>query len=243
MPGKELHILPDNASLLQATAEFLRDAIADVLSEREYCTIALSGGSTPRGLYERLSSPPFSDDIPWTKLRLFLGDERYVSHDHHDSNFRMVKESLFRSKVPEAGVVFPVDTSLPPHEAATAYEQTLRKVVGDDGALDIILLGLGDDGHTASLFPHTRVLEERTAWVSDVYVEKLKTSRITFTLPLINAAHTIVFLVSGASKASATHQVIEGKRAPQTFPAQSVQPTDGVVHWFLDKEAARMLKC
>ena len=241
MPGNELHILPDNANLLQSAAEFLRDRIAKVLSEKAFCTVALSGGSTPRGLYERLGSSPYLEDIPWGKLRFFLGDERHVPHDHADSNFRMVRESLFRNRQPEPGTLFPVDTSLPPAEAAAAYEQTLRNVLGDEGVFDIILLGLGDDGHTASLFPHTDVLEEKNAWVKDVYVDKLKAWRITFTVPLINAARTIVFLVSGAAKAEAIRQILKGERNPALFPAQLVHPGDGEVHWFVDGEAGRGL--
>lgn len=241
MPGNELHILPDNASLLQGTAEFLRDSIADVLSSKEHCTIALSGGSTPRGLYELLASRSFSADIQWDKLHFFLGDERYVPHDHPDSNFRMVKESLFRNRKTGPDSLFPVDTNLTPREAAAAYEQMLRNVVGKDGVLDIILLGLGNDAHTASLFPNTDVLDEKTAWVKEVYVEKLNAWRITFTVPLINAARTIVFLVSGASKAEAIRHVLRGPRNPRLFPAQLVKPSQGVVHWFVDDEAARGL--
>jgi 6-phosphogluconolactonase len=242
MPGKEIHILPDNASVLNSAAEFLRNTIADVLATKAYCSIALSGGTTPRGLYERLASPSFSKDIPWERLRLFLGDERYVPHNHPDSNIRMVRESLFRDREPAPNTLFPVDTNLTPSQAAASYEQTLRKVLGSEGAVDIVLLGLGDDAHTASLFPHTKVLEEHVAWVKNVYVEKLKTWRITFTLPLINCARSVVFLVSGASKASAMKQVLEGKFAPHTFPAQAVQPRDGVVHWFVDEEAAKEIE-
>jgi 6-phosphogluconolactonase len=238
MADRELHILPDNASLIEAAAKFLRDTIDGVLSEKAFCSIALSGGSTPRGLYERFASSSFSSTIPWSQLRLFLGDERYVPHNHPDSNYKMIRESLFRERDPEPGTLFAVDTSLPAHEAAASYERTLRKVIGDEGVFDIILLGLGDDAHTASLFPHTTVLEEQTSWVRDVYVEKLKARRITFTFPLINAARTIIFLVSGNTKAEAVRQVIKGQRAPQAYPAQLVQPHGGVVHWFLDREAA-----
>ena len=242
MGDRELHILPDNAGLLQAAAEFLRDTINDVLSTKSFCTIALSGGSTPKGLYERLASSGFSNNIPWSKLRFFLGDERYVPLDHPDSNYKMIRESLFKDRQPEPGTLFPVDTTLPAHEAAAAYERTLRNVLGNEGVFDIILLGLGDDVHTASLFPNTTVLEEKTAWVSDVYVEKVKARRITFTVPLINAARTIIFLVSGASKSAAVHQVINGQRMPQTFPAQLIRPRNGIIHWFLDQDAASEVK-
>ncbi|HLT79875.1 MAG TPA: 6-phosphogluconolactonase [Cyclobacteriaceae bacterium] len=242
MANRKLHVLPDNAGLLRAAAECLCDAIADVVSTKEYCTMALSGGSTPRGLYELLAAPAFSESIPWNKLRFFLGDERHVPHDHPDSNLRMVRESLFGNREPAPGTLFPVDTRLDPKEAAMKYEQTLREVIGKDGALDIVLLGLGDDAHTASLFPHTDALQEKNAWVKEVYVEKLNAWRISFTFPLINAARTVVFLVSGASKSSAVRQVLQGEREPDTFPAQSVQPHDGVVHWFLDEAAASALK-
>ncbi|HEY8512377.1 MAG TPA: 6-phosphogluconolactonase [Cyclobacteriaceae bacterium] len=242
MVDSEFHILPDSTSLIESAADFLRNAINQVVSTKPFCSVALSGGTTPKGLYKLLASPPFVTGIPWTKLRFFLGDERYVPHDHPDSNYKMIRESLFSDREPEAGTLFPVDTSLPSHKAAAEYERTLRKQIGDDGSFDIILLGLGDDAHTASLFPNTTALEEKTAWVTDVYVEKLKSRRITFTFPLINAARIITFLVSGSAKAAAVRNVIRGPRAPHNYPAQCVEPRNGVVHWFVDKDAASELK-
>lgn len=242
MTPRKLHVYSDVPGLLKATADFLRDRINKVLSSNAHCHIALSGGNTPRSLYALMADDPYRKEIAWDRLRFFFGDERFVPHDHPDSNFRMAKESLFDPAGVEMKNVFPVSTSMPPHQAAAAYEKTLIAQLGTGGAFDIILLGLGDDAHTASLFPNSDVLEERVAWVKEVYVEKLKAWRITFTVPLINAAKTIVFLAHGASKATAVYHVLEGRQDPKSYPAQYIRPESGEDHWFLDGEAVKLLE-
>jgi len=238
MPDRKLHVYADVPGLLNATADFLRDRINEVLSARAHCHIALSGGNTPRSLYALMAGDPYREEIAWDRLRFFFGDERCVPHDHPDSNFRMARESLFNPAGIDTKTVFPVGTSMPPRQAAIAYEKTLRAQLGTDGAFDIILLGLGDDAHTASLFPGNDVLEERNSWVKEVYVASLNAWRITFTVPLINAAKTIVFLAHGASKAAAAKHVLEGTHDPHSYPAQFIVPVSGEVHWFLDVAAA-----
>lgn len=238
MPDRELHVYPDVPGLLQATARFLRDKTKEVLSSNAYCSIALSGGNTPRSLYQLMASDPIRREIPWEKLRFFFGDERFVPHDHPDSNFRMATESLFEPAGIDMKNVFPVDTSMSPLQAAAAYQKTIKAQLGAAGIFNIVLLGLGNDAHTASLFPHTDVLEERSVWVKEVHVKSLDSWRITFTVPLITAAQTIVFLAHGASKAAAVKQVLEGNNDPKSYPAQYIVPVEGTVHWFLDSEAA-----
>ena len=237
MPRRKLHVYPDVPDLLNATADFLRDKINKVLSTKEHCNIALSGGNTPRSLYALIAGDPYRKEIAWDRLQFFFGDERFVPHDHPDSNFRMARESLFEPAGVDMKNVFPVSTSMPPHQAAIEYEKTIKAQL-ETGTFDIILLGLGDDAHTASLFPRNDVLEERSSWVKEVYVVSLKAWRITFTVPLINTAQTVVFLAHGASKAPAVHRVLEGKQDPKSYPAQYVAPDKGEVHWYLDGEAA-----
>lgn len=242
MARRELHVHRDVPGLLKATADFLRDRINEVLSANAYCNIALSGGNTPRSLYAMLAGDPYRREISWERLRFFFGDERFVPHDHADSNFRMARESLFDPAGIDMKNVFSVNTSMSPAQAAIAYQDTIKAQLGKEGTFNIILLGLGDDAHTASLFPHTDVLGERSLWVKEVYVESLAAWRITFTVPLIAAAQTIVFLAHGASKAAAVKHVLEGAHDPLTYPAQFVVPVSGEVHWFLDIAAAGEVK-
>src|SRR5690606_38415893 len=160
MPDRKLHVYADVPGLLNATADFLRDRINEVLSARAHCHIALSGGNTPRSLYALMAGDPYREEIAWDRLRFFFGDERFVPGDHPDSNFRMARESLFDPAGVAASNIFPVDTTLAPERAAIEYEKSIKEKLGADGAFDIILLGLGNDAHTASLFPNTEVLNE-----------------------------------------------------------------------------------
>lgn len=238
MPPDNLHVHRDVPDLLKAAAAFLRDKISNVLSVSEHCNVALSGGNTPKALYSLLSADPLKKEIMWSRIRFFFGDERFVPGDHPDSNFRMARESLFDPAGVAASNIFPVDTTLAPERAAIEYEKSIKEKLGADGAFDIILLGLGNDAHTASLFPNTEVLNERSAWVKEVYVKSLDTWRITFTVPLINAAKTVMFLAHGDSKAAAVRHVLDGPKDPKSYPAQHVAPAHGEVHWFLDEAAA-----
>jgi 6-phosphogluconolactonase len=207
-------------------------------------TVALSGGSTPRGLYSVLASGAIPG-LSWKQIYLFWSDERHVPPDDAESNYRMVQESLL-SKVPvPAGNVFRVHAE--EKDAATAaaqYEQTLRDFfavkAGDFPQFDLILLGLGPEGHTASLFPDTAALDEKQRLVVANWVPKLNAQRITLTLPLINRASTVLFLAEGAKKAAIVHEVLEDPQAD--LPAQKVQPVSGRLLWMLDQAAANALQ-
>lgn len=238
MPRNSLHVYPDVPGLLHAAAGFVRDRIRVVLSVSERCSIALSGGNTPKALYALLSADPLKKEIEWNRILFFYGDERFVPADHPDSNSRMAWEHLLGPAGVETNHIFPVDTTLSPVQAAVEYEKTIREKIGKEGSFDIILLGLGSDAHTASLFRHTDVLNEHSAWVKEVYVASLDAWRITFTVPLINAAKTVVFLAHGASKAAAVQRVLHGPQDPQSYPAQYIAPHKGEVHWFVDAAAA-----
>lgn len=192
-------------------------------------TVALSGGSTPKVLYQLLAEE-FRDQVSWASTQFFWSDERHVPPDHPDSNYRMAYESLLsRVPVPESNVHRVHSENPSAQEAADEYEKVIVP------RLDLILLGLGADGHTASIFPGSDVLHETKRLVAAPWVEKLNTYRITMTLPLLNNGASILFLVSGAEKAQIVKEVLEG---PKKYPAQFVQPTDGELIWMLDRDAA-----
>ena len=195
-------------------------------------TVALSGGSTPKVLYQLLAEE-FRDQVSWAGTHFFWSDERHVPPDHPNSNYRMAHEALLsRVPVPESNVHRVHSENTSAQEAADEYEKVIVP------RLDLILLGLGADGHTASIFPGSDVLHETKRLVAAPWVEKLNTYRITMTLPLLNNGASILFLVSGAEKAQIVKEVLEG---PKKYPAQFVQPTDGELIWMLDREAASLL--
>lgn len=210
-------------------------------------TAALSGGSTPRTFLEILANPEFSQRIQWESVHLFQVDERCVPPEHLQSNYRMIHGTLLRPVPGAADNFHRMKAELEDRDAASAeYEAEIRSVLAPpEGGLprfDLIFLGLGSDGHTASLFPGSAALTESSKWVCPNYVEKLQMHRLTLTYPILNAAGEIVFLVAGAGKAEVLRQVLEGKREPRQFPAQGVQPAAGSVSWYLDRAAAQLLR-
>lgn len=206
-------------------------------------SVALSGGRSPKQLYELLASDAFKNKVDWANVYFFFGDERYVPHTDKDSNYLMAKLALFDPMEIDSDNIFAVDTSKSPEEAAEAYTESINQFFGDEApAFDWILLGLGDNSHTASLFPHTTVLHDETVSVKSVYVEEVKAMRITFTAPLINEAHHIAFLVYGAGKAEAVRHILEDARDIDNYPAQLIAPTHGDVIWYLDEAAAANIK-
>ena len=231
--------------LFQAAAEEVVRAATDAIAQRGRFTIALSGGSTPKNLYTLIAANA-SVNLPWDQMFFFWGDERHVPPDDPDSNYRMAKEALL-SKVPiPPANIFPVPTENPDAaQVAEIYEQTLREffavVPGEFPRFDLILLGMGPDGHTASLFPETAALQEKSRLVVANWVEKLGASRITFTLPLLNSARCVAFLVSGTDKAAVLHEVLEGDAPAEKYPSRLVQPREGKLIWFVDRAAASAL--
>ncbi|MGD0162679.1 MAG: 6-phosphogluconolactonase [Candidatus Sulfotelmatobacter sp.] len=238
----ELRKLTTPQDLFQAAAEEVLRAAAEAIAQRGRFTIALSGGSTPRNLYTLIAANA-SASLPWDQMFFFWGDERHVPLNDPDSNYRMAKETLL-SKVPiPPANIFPVPADNPDAAAAAqAYEDTLRKFFalapGEFPRFDLILLGMGPDGHTASLFPETAALQEKSRLVVANWVEKLSNSRITFTLPVLNAARCVAFLVSGADKAAVLHEVLEGKAPGEKYPSKLVRPIEGKLIWFVDRAAA-----
>jgi 6-phosphogluconolactonase len=244
MPASsEIRVVKTAAELFEAAAaEFANLAAEAVRAHGRFC-VALSGGSTPRGLYSLLASGAIPS-IPWDKILFFWSDERHVPPDHPDSNFRMAREAML-SKVPvPAKHIFRILGEEKDAEAAAlAYEETLRKVFalqpGEFPRFDLILLGLGTEGHTASLFPGSPALNETKRLVAANWVEKLKTDRITFTFPVLNHAACVMFLVSGADKAEILEQILE--TPGEELPAQRVHPANGRLFWLEDHAAAAKL--
>jgi 6-phosphogluconolactonase len=241
----EIRRLTTPQDLFQAAAEEVIRVASEAVAKRGRFTIALSGGSTPKNLY-RLIAANAGASLPWPQMFFFWGDERHVPPTDEESNYRMAEETLL-SKVPiPPGNVFRIPAENPDADAAAAaYEQTLQTffevAAGKFPRFDLILLGMGPDGHTASLFPETAALREKSRLVVANWVEKLNTSRITLTLPVLNAARQVAFLVSGADKAAVLREVLEGKGPGEKYPSKLVQPSDGKLIWFVDRAAASEL--
>ncbi|MBM3470237.1 MAG: 6-phosphogluconolactonase [Armatimonadetes bacterium] len=234
---------PDVASLARAAAHELCGVVASALAIRPLCHVVLSGGRAPRELYRALATD-FRDEIPWDRVHLFWADERYVPADDPRSNYRLSREALLdHVPVPQQNV-HPMPTDLPDAEdAAEAYAQILRAhFSGPWPRFDLVLLGLGSDGHTASLFPGSRAVAEKKRWVISVRAPVKPSRRLTLTLPVINRARMVWFLVSGAEKASALRRVLVGSPAPQRCPAAGVRPINGVATWWTDAAAASGLR-
>ncbi len=209
-------------------------------------TVALAGGSTPRSLYQLLVSDDFKDKIDWEKVFFFFGDERDVSPASNQSNFKMANEILFKPLEIQKTNIFRWQTEIiNAKEVAEQYEKYVRKFFkiepNEFPKFDLILLGMGDDGHTASLFPHTKALLENGKIAVAEMVKKLNSNRLTLTFPTINNASNIIFLVSGENKAKSLHKVLETEFQPEKFPAQGVKPTNGKLFWLIDEAAAECL--
>jgi 6-phosphogluconolactonase len=227
-----LHVFPDNPSFVNGSAEFITAVAATAIAEHGRFTIALSGGGTPKPIYARLAMPDYRDRIAWEKVHIFFGDERCVPPDDRRSNYRMVYEAwLGRSPIP-AENVHRIHGEDDPALEALRYAEEIARLCRSAAfpAFDLILLGLGDNGHTASLFPGTAALREKERLVVAQYVEVTATWRVTFTAPLINAARHVAFLVEGVGKAQMLWNVIEGPYQPDAWPSQLIQPVSGELH-------------
>lgn len=229
-----------------AAEEFVRLA-RDSISAHGRFTVALSGGSTPRRLFQILAEAPFREQVEWTKVEFFWGDERSVPPDHKDSNFRMAGEALLQ-KIPIApDRIHRIQAERPDRDvAAREYQAEIARVFGvsPDGEppiFDLVLLGMGPDAHTASLFPSTTALKETTRWVVPNYVPKFSTYRLTLTPRILNRAAQVLFLVAGPDKAAPLAEVLEGPPDTDRLPSQLIRPTAGRLVWLLDREAASRL--
>ncbi|HEY4675536.1 MAG TPA: 6-phosphogluconolactonase [Candidatus Angelobacter sp.] len=240
--GVEIKVVSDSVTLARTAAEEFHRLAEAAVQERGRFSVALSGGNTPRTVYSLLASE--HKPLPWHSIHIFFGDERHVPPDDPDSNFRMTSESLLsKVPIPEKNV-HRIHAELDAEAAAAEYDQELRDFFHlsdqDWPRFDLIFLGIGEDGHTASLFPGSKALTETSRRVAANWVEKFQAFRITLTLPVLNHAAEVVFLVSGAGKAQILHEIL--RPGAQKYPAQSVQPENGRLLWLVDKDAASLLQ-
>jgi 6-phosphogluconolactonase len=240
-----LEVFKDDDHLCKGLAEWITSLIEETLRRKEQFSLVLSGGNTPKKLHLLLASSPYKERIDWKKIHVFWGDERAVPFEDERNNARMAFDSLLnRVDVPQYQIHI-MDTSLPPRKSAELYEEVLCEFFGTDvipvETFDLVLLGMGDDGHTLSLFPGTAVIHEEKAWVDSFLLNAQDMYRITLTKNIVNHARHIVFMISGAGKAHALHEVLEGERNPDLYPAQVISPTIGELHFFTDEAAASRL--
>lgn len=235
-----VYIFPTEQETLQQLAEYIVKAAAHSIESDGRFLFVLSGGSSPKKLFELLASDSFRERIEWNEVFFFFGDERYVPHTDPQSNYLMAKKALFEPLGIDDSRVFAYDTSLGPVEAAAEYEKRLLDFFRDGKMqFDLILLGLGDNSHTASLFPYTPVLRATEPGVDSVFLEDQQVFRLTLNAPLINQARQIAFLVYGKGKAEAVHHVLEDERNIEEYPAQLIRSQ---ADWFTDSAAASELR-
>jgi len=242
--GLELRISEDPEQLAKAAGEFLVEEAHKAVEARGRWTVALSGGSTPERLYRYWGEPSVRDRMPWDKIHLFWGDERHVPPGHADSNYRMTRQALGAGvPIPEGNLHRICAEHADAEVAAEQYEASLKTFFGERPfpRFDLMLMGLGPDGHTASLFPGGDAVLESQRWVVAPYVPKLSTYRISLTVPVINAAELVLFLVAGSAKAPAVRAVLQDSKDPVRLPAQAVSPAKGRFVWWLDRAAAQDL--
>ena len=242
MTTPEIIVCPDAQALARLGAEQFVLGAAEAISRARRFAVALSGGSTPAALYRLLASPGFRERVDWSRVNFFWGDERCVPPDHPDSNFRMTRETLLDAIQVPSENIHRIAGELDPATAAAAYEAELQRFFGArPPRFDLALLGLGEDGHTASLFPNSPALDEQQRLVVPVYVEKLRSHRVTLTLPVLNAAARVVFLVSGANKAEIVKEILRPDCDPSLYPAARIQPSNGILTWLISEDAASAL--
>ena len=229
-------------ALSQGVARLFAQEARRAVEVRGRFLVLLSGGETPRRSYQLLAGEPLRDSIPWQAVHLFWGDERWVPPDDPLSNLGMARRAFLDAVPVDASQIHAIPFADSPQHSALAYERTLRDFFqGAPPRFDLVLLGLGENGHTASLFPGAAALDERDRWVREVYVAEQELYRVTTTAPLINQAALVAFVVAGQGKAEILRRVLEGDRDPQQFPAQLIQPAQGRLLWLADRDAARLL--
>jgi 6-phosphogluconolactonase len=239
----EIMICSDAAELARESARRFAELAEAFTNDAGRFTVALSGGSTPKAMFQILAEKPFADSLPWRSIHFFWGDERCVPPDHAESNYRMANETLL-SKVPVPREnIFRIPAEDEDHERAAAiYSETLQTFFAEEQPdFDLVFLGMGPDGHTASLFPGTTALCAGGVAAAN-YVDKLQSWRITLTADAINRARNVTFLVAGADKAPALKEVLEGPRNPKQYPSQSIMPSHGAILWMIDEAAAKLLQ-
>jgi 6-phosphogluconolactonase len=235
----QLHVYKNPEELSEAVAGWMADYITEVLTKKPRFTLALSGGSTPKKLHAVLASAPYSEMIAWENVHIFWGDERAVPFTDERNNARMAFDTLLDLvPVPERQIHV-MRTDIPPAEAARQYDAILHEYFDETStSFDLVLLGMGDDGHTLSLFPGQEVINEKTTWCTAFFLDAQDMYRITLTAPIVNRSAAVAFLTTGSSKSATLKQVLQGERNVTMYPSQIIQPEQGELHWFVDEAAA-----
>jgi 6-phosphogluconolactonase len=238
-----IHIYDSAEDVTKAIGSWIFDLIMDRLQKTSRFSFVLSGGNTPRALYQLLAKPPYFDKIPWDRLDFFWGDERFVAFEDERNNARMAFDSLLNHIPVSPDQIHPMKTDISPADSVKQYDGLLREyfLANQVSGFDLVLLGMGDDGHTLSLFPGTSVVNENEAWVSEFYLASQQMHRITLTKVLVNRSAFVAFMTVGDGKAHALREVLEGAHQPNLYPSQVIKPVDGELHWFVDKPAASKL--
>lgn len=240
----EIEVFNDAEELAHAAAVRFQTLAQSSVAHQGRFSVALAGGNTPRRVYELLATDEFKQQINWPSVHMFFGDERPVPHDHPASNYRMAFETLLSKVSIPVTNVHPMNGAGDPHANARDYESELRSFFGGVSwpRFDLVLLGMGDDGHTASLFPDSPALNEMHAWVVANWVEKLGEFRVTLTAPAINAAANVIFLVAGEKKAESLYEILRGPSQQAHLPSQLISPKEGSLSWMVDAAAATRLR-
>lgn len=243
----KFYVEEDPAALARRTAQYFSEMVSEAVADQNHARIAISGGSTPKAAFQLLADPnqPWRPRMPWGQFDLYWVDERTVPPDHPDSNYRMTREALLNHVPLPSSQIHRIQSELDPEVAAAQYESELRNTFRLEGAeiprFDLISLGMGPDGHCASLFPHTTAIHEMSRLVTANHVPQLNTWRITLTWPVINHARSVFFMIAGADKADRVREVFMGPRDPERLPSQLIWPASGILTLFLDKAAAAHL--
>jgi 6-phosphogluconolactonase len=237
-----LHIEKNPTALHEKMVAWIYEYITIALKEQNRFTWVLSGGETPKQLYRLLAASPWKEKIPWEKIHFFFGDERYVPFTSEENNGKMAFESLLKDVPVPPEQIHYIDTKLTPDESAEAYKNILDDYFPEAGkSFDLVLLGMGDDGHTLSVFPHSELINDQSGPVNAFYVPGKKMFRITLLPHIVNQATQVAFLVEGEKKAATLAAVLYGPYQPEKYPAQLIKPSHGELHWFIDEAAAARL--
>jgi 6-phosphogluconolactonase len=237
-----LHVYKDAAELSDAVAKWIADTIENTLKEKDRFTIALSGGSTPERLHRLLAASPYKEQIDWSRMHIFWGDERAVPFEDSRNNAKMAYDTLLNFVPVPAKQIHVMRTDIEPEQSAVEYEKILHEYFDGPMSFDLVLLGMGDDGHTLSLFPGTAVVHEEKAWATAFFLKAQDMYRITLTKTIVNLAARVAFLTTGPKKAHALKEVLKGDYNPDLYPSQEIRPVNGELHWFVDEAAAAGLK-
>lgn len=247
----QLHVYKDAEALSNAAAKWIAETIVDALRHKDRFTIALSGGSTPQRLHKILAATPYKEQIDWSKMHIFWGDERAVPFEDSRNNAKMAYDTLLNFVAVPGSQIHVMRTDIPPDQAAAEYEKILHQYFNSvpggptdplPNSFDLVLLGMGDDGHTLSLFPGTPVVHEEKLWATHFFLKAQDMSRITLTKAIVNKSSHIAFLTTGSGKAHALKEVLEGAHNPDLYPSQEIKAVNGELYWFVDEAAAAGLE-